>query len=111
MDAGWFVDNVKNEKVTQSTISQNKAAFKIYVELFEEGHEEEAKRKERTKKQKLRREVSIPAQERLPLHLQLQFYLDILVQRNMCLESSRLALLKSSNLRFQREKGSENQLL
>ena len=111
--AGWFVDNTRNEKVTQSAISQNKAAFKGYVESFEEGREVVAmKTKQREDKEvKLRRQVSIPAQEKLPPHLQLQFYLGILVQRNMCLVSSRLALLKSSSQRSQHEKGSENQLL
>ena len=28
---GWFVDNIRNEKVTNSAISQNKAAFKKYA--------------------------------------------------------------------------------
>ena len=71
--AGWFVDNTRNEKVTQSAISQNKAAFKGYVESFEEGREVVAmKTKQREDKEvKLRRQVSIPAQERLPPHLQL----------------------------------------
>ena len=33
---GWFVDNIHNEKVTNSVISQNKGAFKKYVEFFKE---------------------------------------------------------------------------
>lgn len=36
---GWFVDNIRGERVSQSAISQNKAAFKKYVESFEEGLE------------------------------------------------------------------------
>ena len=34
---GWFVDNIRNEKVTNSVTSQNKSAFKKYVEFFKEG--------------------------------------------------------------------------
>lgn len=34
---GWFMDIVRNEKLTQLAISQNKAASKRYVESFEEG--------------------------------------------------------------------------
>lgn len=34
---GWFVDNVRNERATNSAISQNKVALKKYVESFEEG--------------------------------------------------------------------------
>ena len=33
---GWFVDNIRNEKVTKSPISQNKAVLKKYVESFQE---------------------------------------------------------------------------
>ena len=36
---GWFVDNIRNEKVTNSPISQNKAALKKYVESFQEGRD------------------------------------------------------------------------
>lgn len=34
---GWVMDIVRNEKLTQLAISQNKAASKRYVESFEEG--------------------------------------------------------------------------
>ena len=34
---GWFVDNIRNEKVSNSVISQNRGAFKKYVEFFKEG--------------------------------------------------------------------------
>jgi len=34
---GWFMDIVRNEKLTQLAISQNKAASKRYVESIEEG--------------------------------------------------------------------------
>ena len=33
----YVVDNICNEKVTNSVISQNKGAFKKYVEFFKEG--------------------------------------------------------------------------
>ncbi|XP_068685772.1 uncharacterized protein [Montipora foliosa] len=50
--AGWFVDNIRNEKVSQSAISQNKGAFKKYVESFEEGREVVAmKKKQREEKE------------------------------------------------------------
>ena len=63
--AGWFVDNIRNEKVTQSTISQNKAAFKIYVELFEEGHEVVAmKKKQREDKEAKIKEGSLNSSPR-----------------------------------------------
>lgn len=49
---GWFVDNIRNEKVTNSPISQNKAAFKKYVESFPEGCEVVAfKKKQREDKE------------------------------------------------------------
>ena len=49
---GWFVDNIRNEKVTNSAISQNKAAFKKYVESFEEGrHVVALKKKQREDKE------------------------------------------------------------
>ena len=58
--AGWFVDNMRNEKVSQSAISQNKAAFKRYVESFEEGHEVVAmKKKQREDKEAKVKEASV----------------------------------------------------
>lgn len=49
---GWFVDNIRNEKVTNSAISQNKAALKKYVESFEEGrHVVALKKKQREDKE------------------------------------------------------------
>lgn len=49
---GWFVDNIRNEKVTNSPISQNKAALKKYVESFQEGRDVMAlKRKQREDKE------------------------------------------------------------
>ena len=33
---GWFVDNIRDEKVTKSPISQNKTTFKLYAESFQE---------------------------------------------------------------------------
>ena len=44
---GWFVDNIHNEKVTNSPISQNKAALKKYVESFQEGRDVVALKKSR----------------------------------------------------------------
>lgn len=34
---GWFVDNIRNERATNSAISQNKVALKKYMESFGEG--------------------------------------------------------------------------
>ena len=49
---GWFVNNIRNEKVTNSPISQNKAALKKYVESFQEGRDVVAlKRKQREDKE------------------------------------------------------------
>ncbi|CAH3152839.1 unnamed protein product [Pocillopora meandrina] len=49
---GWFVDNIRNEKVTKSPISQNKAALKKYVESFQEGRDVVAlKKKQREDKE------------------------------------------------------------
>ena len=49
---GWFVDNIRNEKVTNSPISQNKAALKKYVESFQEGRDVVAlKKKQREDKE------------------------------------------------------------
>ena len=49
---GWFVDNIRNEKVTNSPISQNKAALKKYVESFKEGRDVVAlKKKQREDKE------------------------------------------------------------
>lgn len=55
---GWFVDNIRKEKVTQAAISQNKA-FKEYVESFQEGREIVAKkRRERELKEGKATEVT-----------------------------------------------------
>ena len=63
--AGWFVDNIRNEKVTQSAISQNKAAFKGYVESFEEGREVVAmKTKQREDKEVKIKEASLNSSQR-----------------------------------------------
>ena len=63
--AGWFVDNIRNEKVTQSAISQNKAAFKGYVESFEEGREVVAmKTKQREDKEVKIKEASLNSSPR-----------------------------------------------
>lgn len=49
---GWFVDNIRNERATNSAISQNKAALKKYVESFEEGrHVVALKKKQREDKE------------------------------------------------------------
>ena len=68
---GWFVDNIRNEKVSQSAISQNMAAFKRYVESFEEGHEVVAvKKKQREDKEAKIKEASLnssPRQAASPL--------------------------------------------
>lgn len=59
---GWFMDNIRNDKVTQAPISQNKAAFKAYVESFVEGKEIVAKKKrERELKEGKATEVSATA--------------------------------------------------
>lgn len=63
--AGWFVDNIRNEKVTQSAVSQNKAAFKGYVESFEEGREVVAmKTKQREDKEAKIKEASLNSRPR-----------------------------------------------
>lgn len=61
---GWFVDNIRNEKVTHSAISQNKAAFKKYVESFKEGRDVVAlKKKQREDKEaKMQRSSMQPSQ-------------------------------------------------
>ena len=50
---GWLVDSMRNETVTASALSQNKAAFKSYAQLFPECREVVAKkRKQRLNKAK-----------------------------------------------------------
>lgn len=64
---GWFVDNIRNEKVTNSPISQNKAAFKKYVESFPEGCEVVAfKKKQREDKEAKIQASRIAAQSSEP---------------------------------------------
>lgn len=43
---GWLVDSMRNETVTASALSQNKAAFKAYAQLFRECREVIAKKRE-----------------------------------------------------------------
>ena len=63
--AGWFVDYIRNDKVSQSAIRQNKRAFKRYVESFEEGCEVVAlKKKQREDKEAKIKEASLNSSPR-----------------------------------------------
>ena len=57
---GWFVDNIRNEKVTKSPISQNKAALKKYVESFQEGRDVVALKKKQREDKEPKKQHSSP---------------------------------------------------
>ena len=59
---GWFVDNIRNEKVTNSPISQNKAALKKYVESFQEGRDVVALKKKQREDKEPRHNSPQPSQ-------------------------------------------------
>ena len=71
--AGWFVDNIRNEKVTQSAISQNKAAFKGYVKT-KQREDKEVKIKEASLNSSPRKAASPLATAVLSGHLSTEKY-------------------------------------
>ena len=58
--AGWLVDSMQSETVTSSALSQNKASFKTYANLFPECREVIAKKKEQ-RLNKTKEQETMPA--------------------------------------------------